>query len=152
MTADDPIIAFQGEVQLLGWSETNTRGRTITLQLGDEGEGHQFAAARTKQGKQSGQRYQIVMVQIGDDEKAVEKTPSQMAFLLCKDPAFQHFLNERSFVDVHDEDTARQCVLEGCNVTSRSFLDKDPGARSAWLIQFYNPFTAAREAAHKALI
>ena len=51
MTINDPIIAFQSEVQLLGWAETNTRGRTITLQLDGEGDGHPFASARTKQGK-----------------------------------------------------------------------------------------------------
>ena len=142
MTPTDPIIAFQSEVQLIGWAETNARGRTITLQLNEDGEGHPFAAARTKQGKTAGQRYAIVMVQIGDDEKPVAKTPAQMAFLLCKDEAFQHFINERSFVNVNDEDTARACVLEACGIKSRSQLDKDPGARSAWLTQFYNPWTA----------
>ena len=149
MNTDNPIIAFQGEVQLMGWGETNTRGRTITLQLGEEGDGHPFSTAITRQGKKAGQRYAIVMVEIGDDEKPVEKTPSQMAFLLCRDPQFQHMLNERSFVGVHDETTARQCILEGCGVTSRSELDKNPTARSAWLIQFYNPFTAYRAALEK---
>jgi hypothetical protein len=142
MNATDPIIAFQGEVQLLGWSETNTRGRTITLQLDNSTEGHPFATAVSKSGKKSGTRYQIVMVEIGDDERPVEKTPSQMAFLLCKDRAFQHFLNERSFATVDSEDSARACICEGCGVTSRSQLDTNPAARSAWLQQFYNPWTA----------
>jgi hypothetical protein len=142
MNESDPIIAFQGEVQLLGWGETNTRGRTITLQLDNSSEGHPFSTAVTKSGKKSGTRYQIVMVEIGDDERPVEKTPAQMAFLLCQDPAFQFFLNERSFATIDDEDSARACILEGCQVKSRSELDKDPRARSAWLTLFYNPWTA----------
>lgn len=147
----EQIIAFQGEAQLLGWSETSTRGRTITLQLPAEGEGHPFSTAVTKQGKKAGQRYAIVMVEIGDDEKPVEKTPAQMAFLLCKDPAFQHFLNERSFTEVNDEDSARAHVCEACGIKSRSELDKDPGARSAWLTQFYNPWTARCAAQEKRI-
>lgn len=147
--SDSPIIAFQGEVMLLGWAETSTRGRTITLQLGPDGEAHPFATARTKSGKTSGQRYQIVMVEIGDDERPVEKTPAQMAFLLCKDPQFWRFLDERSFVTVDSEDAARACICEGCGVTSRSQLDKDIGARQAWLTQFYNPWTAYQSALQK---
>lgn len=142
-------IAFQGELQLLGWSETNTRGRTVTFQLGEEEESHPFKDATTKQGKRSGQRYAVVMIQIGDDEQPVEKTPSQMAFLLCKDPAFQHYLNERSFVEVNDEDTARACILEALGITSRSKIDSNPATRSQWLTQFYNPFMAHREALAK---
>lgn len=138
----DAIIEYQGEVQLLSWSDTSTRGRTITLQLPPEGDAHPFADSRVKHGKTAGQRYAIVMVRIGDDERPVEKTPAQMAFLLCKDPQFQQMLNERSFVEVNDEDTARACVCEGCGIKSRSELDKNPVARAAWLAQFYNPWTA----------
>jgi hypothetical protein len=147
----EQIIAYQGEVMLLGWSETSNRGRTITLQLPADGEGHPFSTAVTKHGKTAGQRYAIVMVEIGDDEKPVEKTPSQIAFLLCKDPAFQHFLNERSFATVDDEDSARACICEGCGIKSRGELDKDPGARSAWLTQFYNPWTAQQAAQSKRI-
>lgn len=151
MNANDPIIAFQGDVQLLGWGDTSTRGRTITLQLTDEGDAHPFATARTKSGKNAGQRYAIVMVEIGEDDKPVEKTPAQMAFLLCKDPNFWHFLNERSFAVVHDEDSAKACICEFCGVSSRSQLDKDPAARSAWLMNFYNPWTAYQSANLKVL-
>lgn len=143
---DSVPIAFQGDVMLLGWADTNSRGRTVTFQLGVDGESHPFAYSRTKQGKNSGQRYAMVLVEIGDDDTPVQKTPSQMAFLLCRDPYFQHYLNERSFVTVNSEETARQCICEGCGVSSRSQLDKDPAARSAWLTQFFNPFTAHQAA------
>lgn len=141
MTADDPLIAYEGEVSLAGWGDTSTRGRTITLQLHDNGDAHPFSASRTRSGKKPGQRYQIVLVEIGDDERPVEKTPSQMAWLLCRDERFQHFLNERSFVTVDDEDSARAFVLEGCGgIKSRSELDTNPGARAAWMTLFFNPF------------
>lgn len=151
MTENDPIIAFQGEVQLLGWGETNTRGRTITLGLPSEGDGHPFSEARTKQGKKTGQLYQIVMVEIGDDNRPVEKTPAQMAWLLCQKPAFQHWLNERSFVQIDDEDSARAFICEGCGIKSRSELDTNPIARSAWLVQFYNPWTDYESKLNKVL-
>jgi hypothetical protein len=148
----EQIIAFQGEAQLMGWSETNTRGRTATFQFDQEGDTHPFAGARSKQGKQSGQRYAMVLVQIGDDERPVKQTTAQMAWLLCQDPLFQNFLNERSFVEVNDEDTAKACICEGCGIKSRSELDKDPGARSAWLTQFYNPWTAHKAAQEARLL
>jgi hypothetical protein len=151
VTEDDPIIAYQGQVQLLGWGDTSTRGRTITLQLSDDSDAHPFSTARTKQGKTAGQRYQIVMVQLGADEQPVEKTPSQMAFLLCQKPAFQHWLNERSFVPITDEDSARAYICEGCGIKSRSELDKDPVARSAWLVQFYNPWMDYESKLNKVL-
>lgn len=140
MSDIENIISFQGEVQLLGWAETNSRGRTITLQLDASSPGHPFSEARTTQGRRSGQRYAIVMVEIGDDEKPVEKTYSQQAWLLCRDEQFQHFLNERSFVEVTDEASAKACVLEGCGITSRGELDTSPYARGAWLQQFHTPF------------
>ena len=46
----EQIIAFQGEAQLMGWSETNTRGRTATFQFNQEGDTHPFSGARSKQG------------------------------------------------------------------------------------------------------
>jgi hypothetical protein len=72
--------------------------------------------------------------------KMADATHSQAAFLLCRDKTFQHFINERSFVLVDSEETARACVLEGCNCSSRSDLDKDGYAQEAWVTQFYNPW------------
>lgn len=140
------MIAFQGEVMLLDWSETAKGGRKIVLGLDAEGDTHPFALARTRQGRQSGQRYAIVMVEIGEDERPVEKTHAQMAFLLCKDPTFWHFLNERSLAVIDSEEAAKAHVLEGTGATSRSEFDKDPAKRSAWLTVFYNPWTAYKAA------
>lgn len=143
------IIFFQGEMQLLGWGDTNSRGRTVTFQLTDEGDEHPFKHCQTRKGKTPGKRYAVVMVELGDQEQPVEKTPSQMAWLLCRDPAFWHFLNERSFAEITDEDSARSHICEGCGIKSRSELDKNPEAHSAWAILFYNPWTAYQESIAK---
>lgn len=135
-------IAFQGEMQLLSWGDTSTRGRTVTFLLPEEGPEHPFKHAREKKGKTAGARYMAVLVQIGDDEQPVSKTPAQMAFLLCRDETFQFFLSERSFCEINSEETARAHILEVCGIPSRSKLDTDPGARSTWLTAIYNPWTA----------
>lgn len=144
-------IFFQGEVMLLDWSETGKGGRKIVLQLDNEAPQHPFTGSRTKQGKTLGQRYMAVFVPIGDDEQPVEKTPSQMAFLLCQDPNFWEFLDERSFAKIDSEDAARAHICEGCGIKSRGELDTNAGARSAWLVQFYNPFLAHRKELEKVL-
>ena len=147
----DAVIFYQGECQLLQWSETSSRGRTATFQFGEEGDSHPFADARTKQGKMAGQRFALVLVAINDDEQPVRKTSAQLAFLYCKDEMFWQFCDERAFTHIHDEDTARAYVLEGCGVKSRSELDKDPAARSMWLTQFENPFGAYRAATSQVI-
>lgn len=78
-----------------------------------------------------------------------EKTRSQMAFLLCRDPQFWYYCNERSFSPVDSEESARAYVLEGCKATSRSRLDVDEYAVQAWDAQFFNPFTTYRKSLEK---
>jgi hypothetical protein len=154
MTETDQIIAWKGEAQLLSWGDTSTRGRTITLQLApdDTGDAHPFATARTKSGKTTGQRYMLVMVEIGDDERPVERTPSQIAFLLCKDEAFWHFLNERAFDNIDSEEKARAYILEGCGIKSRSELDRNRQAFDYWTTQFYIPWQQHIEARDKRVL
>lgn len=138
----DQIIAFQGEVLLLNWGDTSTRGRTVTFQLSDEGEEHPFKHFTI--GKKNGRRFAAVFVEIGDDERPVEKTPSQIAYLLCRDEMFQHFLGERSFVPINDEASARAHILEGCGIKSRSQLDTNIGARAQWDATIYQPWLRHR--------
>ena len=136
---------WQGEVQLLGWSETNTRGRTITLQLGEDEETHPFKYSNTKHGKTSGKRFVVVFVEIGDDEKPVEKTPSQMAFLYCKDPEFWEWADSQTFASVSNEDTARAFILKTCGIESRGELDTNYGAKALWEAMVYEPFNKYRK-------
>jgi hypothetical protein len=145
------LVDFQGEVMLLNWGDTSTRGRTVTLQLDDLGEAHPFKHTRQKSGKTPGQRYMMVLVAIGDDERPVEKTPSQLAFLLCRDPQFWHFCQERSFDTIDNEDAARAYILTACGITSRSLLDRDTRARAHWDALIYRPWCEYRKNSLEAL-
>lgn len=146
------MIAYQGEVMLLGWAETNSRGRTVTFQLSEDGDSHPFREHKVRSGKIAGQRYMMVLVEIGDDETVVTKTPAQLSYLLCKDPQFWHFANERSFIDVDSEDAARAYILEACGVDSRSKLDSNSKARAHWEALIWQPFQKYRDAINGSLV
>ena len=141
---NEKIIAFNGEAMLLNWSESNTRGRTVTFLLSDDGEAHPFRDFTVKSGKKAGQRFAMVLVEIDEDETVKERTPSQIAFLLCQDEQFWHWCNERSFVEIDSEATARAFILEACGITSRSQLDSRPSARATWEATFYQPYSKYR--------
>jgi len=142
---DEKTIAFQGEVMLLGWADTSTRGKTVTFQLPEDGDmEHPFRHFTLKAAKRAGQRFMAVLVQVDDDERPVEKTPAQLAFLLCRDQQFWHWASERSFADVDSEAAARAWILEACKVSSRSQLDTQPFARQAWEAIVWQPWQKYR--------
>lgn len=143
---DQKIVAYQNEVMLLQWGESNTRGRTVTFLLPDDGDAHPFREFTTKGGKKAGQRFAAVLVQLNDDETPVEKTPSQMAYLMCKDQMFWDWINESSFVTVCSEDDARSFVCETCKVKSRGEIDRQGHAKALWDAMIYTPYTAYRTA------
>jgi hypothetical protein len=61
----------QFEAMLAGWSNTHNGGVKVTLWLQDEEDLAYFEAATVRKGRTAGQRYQVVMVEIGDDEQPV---------------------------------------------------------------------------------
>ncbi len=147
--ADDSlssIIAYRGELMLTGWSDTSTRGRTVTFLVPEDSPEHPFKSFQLRQGKRSGTRFMAVLVQIGDDELPVEQqqqthTLSQQAAILCKDPRFYHWCTEHSFDTVTNEDGARYFILSLCQIVSRSELDKNTRAANTFTSQILNPFT-----------
>jgi hypothetical protein len=147
---NDKIIFFQGEVQLLSWGDTSTRGRTITLQLPEEGEEHPFKHSQIKQGKTAGKRYVAVFVEIDESEQPVEKTPSQMAFLYCNDELFWEWCNERSLDHIGSAEEARSHMLSMLSahteqlVLSRGDIDRRPVVRAAFEYLIEQPFIAWR--------
>lgn len=143
-TETEKIIAFQGDAMLLNWAESNTRGRTVTFLLDNEAESHPFRDFTVKSGKKAGQRFAMVLVQLDDDEQPVVKTPSQIAYLWCKDQQFWHFLNERSFMSIASEDEARAFVCETCKVKSRGDIDKQHHARALWEAMIAGPYQKHR--------
>jgi|LauGreDrversion4_2_1035121.scaffolds.fasta_scaffold262251_4 hypothetical protein len=121
---DSQEVAFQGEVMLLQWSDSSTRGRTITLLLSDDADVHPFKDFTIKSGKRAGQRFMCAMAQIGDDEQPVKQAMrnSQLAYLWCNDPSFLEWAK----ADSHD--AARERMLKACGVSSRSELDSGQAA------------------------
>lgn len=142
-------IAFQGELMLLQWSESSTRGRTATFLMNEEGESHPFRDFTIKSGKRSGQRFMVVMVQVDDDEQLVtqEKTLSQHAFLLCRDPEFWNWAGARSFDRIVDEASARAYICTSIGIKSRSEIDRDPAAGVAFQKHIQAPYEEHRKTA-----
>jgi len=121
--------SFQGEVMLLGWTETHNGGATVKFLLSDPSELEAFKTMTVRKGKVAGQRLACVLVEIGDDEKPVvhEQKPkggelSRLAGIWCKDVRFHDWSNAAN------EEEARQFMLDTCMVSSRADLDNDDSA------------------------
>lgn len=135
-------IAFQGEVQLLNWSETHNGGAKIVLQLADTADLDAFKLMTVRKGKVAGQRLAVVMVEIGDDEQPVpQHEPRQragelcvMACTFCADPTFWEWL------DAEDEAEAKQHVLQTCGVDSRKQLDIEQSTAARFHALIREPF------------
>jgi hypothetical protein len=142
----DQIISFKGEVMLLQWAESSTRGRTVTFLLDNDSESHPFRDFTIKSGKRAGQRFMCVLVQIGDDERPVEQQQrySQLAYLFCKDPTFWHWASERSFDRVDSEESAKGWMLSLLGFSSRSDIDLNDEHRTRFDLLIKIPFNSYR--------
>lgn len=146
---------YKGEAMLLNWSDSASRGMTVTFALNpaDEGTVHPFRHMGT--GKH-GQRFAIVAVPITDDERPAKdvhtmdapaepkpkvRTPfdqlprSQQAAMLCQeDRAFWRYLGQRhdGADTVSDSYGAAIIVRNLCEAQSRSLFDTDPEAGKRW--------------------
>jgi hypothetical protein len=140
------IAAFKGEVMLLGWAESSNRGRTVTFLLDETEDEHPFKHFTIKSGKRSGQRFAVVMVQIGEDEEPVhqEQKPSQVAAVVCKDPQFWRWATERSFDTVSNEDSAANFIRHEVGIKSRSELDHNILALTRFNASILHPFNEYR--------
>lgn len=122
-------VSFTGEVMLLSWSESNSRGRTIVLQLDEEGDEHPFKKFTVKRGNHAGTRFMAVLVEIGDDEKPVKnaKPMLQSAIRVGASPQFKHFLVSRLGSMPTDpkaaDDIAADYIRNFCGVESRGDID-----------------------------
>jgi hypothetical protein len=139
-------IAFQGEVQLLNWSETHSGGAKVVLQLADADDLEKFKAMTVRKGKIAGQRLAVVMVEIGDDEQPIAQAETKqragelciVACNFCKDPAFIRWVGA-----IHPNG-ARAFILDRCVVSSRKDLDTDRMAATRFHTLVREPFLAWR--------
>ena len=90
-----------------------------------------------------GTRFQVALVEIGDDELPTEKPkgkldwrelqPAAQAGIRCEDPVFQTFLKEEHFPHWHkSEFDAAVCVRLICGINSRADLGTIHRARVIW--------------------
>lgn len=129
---------FTGEVMLASWQETHSGGAKVTFWLAQSEDLESFKVATVRKGNTAGQRYLMVLVELGNDDKPArgDAAPSyalaQSAALICKGSEFQAFAAARQRVTLDDaqarEDQAAQVVREFCGIESRRMLDTDPQA------------------------
>lgn len=142
-------IAFQGEVQLLNWSETHNGGAKIVLQLADAADLERFKSMTVKKGNHAGQRLATVMVEIGDDEKPIKQPQSQpgmlciMACTFCADPVFWEWISLSQYA-CRTEAHAKEWVLGVCDVGSRKEIDANKIAMTRFHTLIREPFMAWR--------
>lgn len=109
--SDPTKPAYAGEAQLVRWADSLSAGRTLTLRLDEEGDLHPF------KGIPAGQRMQIAVVLVNDDEEPIgpeqakknatrhkarneprtsfkDMPRSQQAGIRCNEEAFQIWLAE----------------------------------------------------------
>lgn len=141
-------IAFQGEVQLLNWSETHSGGAKVVLQLADAEDLERFKAMTVRKGKMAGQRLAVVMVEIGDDEQPItQPEPKQkpgmlcvMACTFCADSLFW------KWAGVEGEAEAKHKIIGACHIRSRKDLDTDKMAATRFHTLIREPFMAWKAA------
>jgi hypothetical protein len=134
MSDAEKLVALSTEVWLKSWTE-NDAGRFVRFELppGDGDTAHPMAAFYSSKKKGEGKRFQMVLVEIGDDEKpVVQQRLSQRAAVLCKDRQFWQWAAERSLCDINSEEDARSWLLSGCRIVSRSQFDTSKQAAD-WL-------------------
>ena len=125
------------EAMLLRWGENHSSGRTVTFQLPEDTPDHPFKGLPC--GPTNGQRVALSVALIGDDEKQQpapkrefrDMPRSAQAAMLCNEPRFQTFLDERYAVSDHSESYAGM-VRSLCNVESRADLDKFADTAARW--------------------
>lgn len=143
-TINDQHIVYAGEAILFSWGDTSKGGRKVTLTLPPDADTHPFRDFAITEGKNAGQRFQVVFVQVGDDELPVEqqKRLSQQAALLCKDPAFRKFAAERSISQIETEEECAQWMYSGAGITSRKHFDTNKQAADWFITQCKLPYEA----------
>jgi len=84
-----------------------------------------------------GSRYQVVMVRLGDDEQPMSREGEfpgdhavKMAGILCRDPEFWKWLNDREMLMEKNEKACAEWLTSYLGIESRKELKTDTEARS----------------------
>lgn len=141
---------FHGEMQLAGWSESHTSGAKLTFWLPETSDLEVFRGMTARKGHRAGQRFAVVLVEIGEDERPVEpvaqEAPAEapvrqkggelarLSGWWCGDELFRHWLG----VDTAED--AAENVRMACGITSRAELDHNADAAQEFHRIYREPF------------
>lgn len=138
-----PYFAVACEAQVIDFSRRTHYGPWIKVRVEHI---EQLA------GVEQGQRYQLLMVRLGDDEMPAsnEHKPyrlSQKAAMLCSQPEFWAWITEEYGDPCVDKDAAANWVRQACGVESRSMLDTNQvAAEIFWnIMRQYDEWRKAAE-------
>ena len=132
-----PYMTEVCEVLLADWQENPNSGAWVKFRLPDEKHLEiyrgKYRAGRTKG---FGQRYQMILIEINDDETPMtpehsEPKPrklSSIAGALCNDPNFRAWASHTYGEPCPDAEAAAVMVREVCGIQSRAELDANEGA------------------------
>jgi hypothetical protein len=84
-----------------------------------------------------GSRYQVVMVRLGDDDQPLSREGEfpgdhavKMAGILCRDPEFWRWLNDREMLMEKNEKACTEWLVSYLGIESRKELKTDMEARN----------------------
>jgi hypothetical protein len=126
-----PKPHWSGECMVLSWSETSTRGRTVTFLLPEDDEHHPFRDLAVKQGKRAGQRLYAVFVLLSDTgdggpDQSHQHEPGenlvQEAAILCRKQSFRGWVARAHGAWIETEREARDWLCQQLSIDSRSQL------------------------------
>lgn len=126
---------YADEALLLRWGDSSTTGRTVTLQLQEQGD-HPFRGLPS--GK-NGQRVMIAVTLLGDDEKPArvedvkrDKSPADKAIakahILAGDSAFAKWVGATDFVLMDEYSGPLGAIRKRCGIQSTTEFRTNPEA------------------------
>lgn len=141
MAEAEDIVAFRGEVMLAGWSENHNGPPKVVFFLQSPEDLAPFREMTVAKGRHSGQRFAMVLVEIGEDERPVERKGGPLAALagmFCGQEKFWAWANSvdptgwaraLAMSDVREPSyVAAEWIRLSCNIRSRAELDHDTAA------------------------
>jgi len=134
--------AFEGEVMLAGWQESHNGGAKVIFWLPEPAALEPFRLATVRKGKTAGQRYMMVLVELGDDEKPLQH-PSNAAHLKITSDKFLDYAISKGRAGARiawDTKKAREWAKWVIGVDSLSELDSDPAALERYHQKIRIPF------------
>lgn len=154
--SDVPTI-FNGEMQLMNWGESSANGAWVKFWITPE-DLEAFRHLKCKSGKIAGHRVAAVLVEIGDDERPVQRDTTakgnntakggalaRLAAQLCDDPSFWHFVEEQFDQCILDANQCADWMREQCGIASRAELDSNADAAEYFHTYIRKPWLAYQQ-------